>query len=984
MCCEDAGMSDGLEIITREEVLHGLFDRHAKAASAMLFAIESRTAHLVAQSRQAMERFLTEEVAKKRELEFLEAIALGNEPLLRPTIQELEHYASQWASLAPEKPNVQAALARLLGQKYHFTYGEVPGIRNALKLDTDPVKQMYQRLYSEPLDTIFAAESSTLERFRWGSEKLAVWVETLPTFWIVFSLTLTETVGAGILALPIALANIGPLAGVAILVLFGLVNILTIAYMAEAVARNGRIRYGNAFLGQLVTDYLGRAGSFTLSLGLITMCVLTLWPLYIGFSTTLASATQIPAPVWCALLFFTCLYVLRRETLNATIVSALLIGAINIALILILAVLTFVSLGSPHILYANLPFIGGNSFDPSLLQLIFGVILLAYFGHMSVSNCAQTVLHRDPNARSLIWGSVAAQAVVMLIYCVWVLAVNGAIGPQALANQSGTALTPLATELGPVIHILGSVFVILGMGIGSLHSSLPLYNLVRERLPACRTLVIILPCRRGRLLLKRGHRDLTSAGSNIQLGLTYLGLGPPGNVQERQPRFCLNVQAKGTSQRLEFPVKGHWEVASLFDQAPILQRLSAHMALDILEATQDYARLRIDSPLQQAYEGEWYFTAPSMADLFDLPEAQQQLVTWLLREETMGRNTVSLLEATEQIGESEAITRRRLDTLANEGYIQEVKIDEEIQYRTQLKSRQGRQLPDDIWQALGDRQETGVKEGTDTGILERAQQVLFGKLGRYLISVSPVTAVFLLTEWLLLTGEESFAEPLSFLGVIVISLLGGIFPVLLLIASRRKGEIVPGVEYSFLGHPLLTTGVYLLYLIGLFLHGLVIWYDPAQRFVAILVGVLILGLTVALTYKGVFAPRAVIELREDQRRAGRSSFSVSVRGRQAVADVRLRYVEMEQRIKAATREIPAFSTLRQVEFQLPATDAREIKIWAHRITPEGNSEGLSGLLQIQFGSEKKELDLKLSDGQVISPLDGSACHVTISLAPQSY
>ena len=976
-------MSDETEILTVEDVLDGLFDKHARVASTVLFAIESRTAYLVAQSRQVMERFLTEEAAQKRELDFLEALALGREPPLRPTIQDLERYAPQWASLVPEKPSAQAAVARLLGQKYAFTYGAVPGIRNALKLDSIVVKQTYQRLYSEPLEKAFATQSNLPERLRWSGATLAAWVESLSPFWIVFSLTLTETVGGGILALPIALANVGPLAGAAILVLFGLVNMLTIAYMAEAVARNGRIRYGNAFLGQLVTDYLGRVGSFTLSLGLITMCVLTLWPLYIGFSTTLANATHIPAAAWCALLFLIGLYFLRRETLNATIVSALAIGAINIGLILILSLLVFLSLGSTYMFYANLPFLDGNSFDPSILQLIFGVILLAYFGHMSVSTCARTVLHHDPNSRSLIWGSVAAQAVVMVLYCIWVLAVNGAIEPHTLASQSGTVLAPLAAEIGPIVHILGSVFVVLGMGIGTLHSSLPLYNLVRERLPTRSTLVLMLPCRQGRLLLRRKLRGLTREGGDLRIALTYLGLESSGDILNRRPCFCMDLQAEGVSRRLELPVTAHWEATSLFDQVPVLQGHGVCMILDVLESTQEYVRLRIDSPLHLAYEGEWYFAGMSMADVFALSDTQQQLVTWLVREEMTGRNTIGLSEMAAYIGQPETTARATLNLMVEQGFIQEVKVGDEIHYSSRLVSRRGRQLPDGIWHTLGVITEKPVRGGPEIGILQRVRQALFGRWGRYLISVTPVAAIFLLTEWLLLNRTESFTVPLSFLGVIVISLLGGIFPVLLLIASRRKGEVVPGVEYRFLGHPLLTTGIYLLYLTGLFLHGLVIWEDLAQRLAAILVGGLMLGFTVALAYKGAFAPRVVVELREDRRERGQAAFAVTVGGQQARADVCLDYADGEQRLYSAAREIQAFSALRRVTFQLPATNAREIKIWAHRITPEGNSESLSGSLQIQRGDEKKEFDLMLSAGQVILPLDSAACQVMITLQTSS-
>ncbi|MBC8492258.1 MAG: hypothetical protein H8D43_00630, partial [Chloroflexi bacterium] len=119
-------------LFTREEIMAGLPARRART---LLFLIESRTAHIVAQSRQAMERFLTEETAEERDLAFLEAFALGRDPPLRPTIQHLERHAPQWAPLVPENPRVQAAVAHMVGQKYTFTYQAVPGIRAALGLD---------------------------------------------------------------------------------------------------------------------------------------------------------------------------------------------------------------------------------------------------------------------------------------------------------------------------------------------------------------------------------------------------------------------------------------------------------------------------------------------------------------------------------------------------------------------------------------------------------------------------------------------------------------------------------------------------------------------------------------------------------------------------------------------------------------------------------------------------------------------------------
>ena len=39
----------------------------------------------------------------------------------------------------------------------------------------------------------------------------------------------------------------------------------------------------------------------------------------------------------------------------------------------------------------------------------------------------------------------------MVLYGLWVVAVNGAVAPAALAGETGTALEPLAAEIGPGI-----------------------------------------------------------------------------------------------------------------------------------------------------------------------------------------------------------------------------------------------------------------------------------------------------------------------------------------------------------------------------------------------------------------------------------------------------------------------------------------------------------------------------------------------------
>ena len=298
-------MSTDDELFTRSEVLGGF---SAKRVRLLLFQIESRTAYLMVQGQRAVNRYLTEETAEQQDLAFFEALAEGREPFIRPTIRDLERYALDWQSLMPENLTLQAALARLLGQKYHFTQREIPHIRQALGLDSEGVQHAFSHQYQQPLDTIYSRRVGLLEWMGWRWNKLSGWLEHLPPFWTAYALTFTEIVGASILALPIALAGVGPLAGVVFLFVMGVINVLTIASMAEAVTRSGSIRYQGSYLGRLVQDYLGRPGSMLLTTMVVTICAIALLAYYLGFSLTLAGATPIRAEVWAGLLFLLGIY----------------------------------------------------------------------------------------------------------------------------------------------------------------------------------------------------------------------------------------------------------------------------------------------------------------------------------------------------------------------------------------------------------------------------------------------------------------------------------------------------------------------------------------------------------------------------------------------------------------------------------------------------------------------------------------------------
>jgi amino acid permease len=958
-------MSSDDELFTPMEVLGGF---SAKRARLLLFQIENRTAYLVMQSRRTVDLYLTEEIAEQQDLAFFEALSEGRELPVRPTIQDLERFAPQWQSLVP--PTLQAALAHLLGQKYRFAQRDIPHIREALGLDSEGVQQAFSRQYRQPLDMIYTRRVSLLERIGWQWNKLSGWLENLPPFWTAYALTVTETVGASILALPIALTGVGPLPGVIILFVMGVINMLTIASMAEAVTRNGSIRYQGSYLGRLVQDYLGRAGSLILTAMVVTICFLVLFAYYIGFSLTLAGAMPIPAEVWAGVLFLLAFYFVRRKTLHATVTSALVVGAINLGLILILSVLALKYLRVENLLYVHVPFLNGQPFEPALLGLIFGVIFAAYFGHFSVNSCARSVLQRDPSGRSLALGCMAAQASAILLYILWVVAVNGAIGPQALTGFSGTALTPLAHLVGPAVNVLGSILVILAMGMASIHFSLALFFTVREWIPGESQHTLVLGRRQGQLIFTpRGK-------ANVSLALTYLGLKGTQEVpQTSRPQFRLDLQLDGDTRRFEVEVHDTWEAATtlLAEPVPNLPPNTIQLTLNIVTATADTVRVQLVTSMRMVYEGTWDTLGFDFLEMAETPETTDMtLVGWLA-----GREQASVGEVADFLEQSEQAAQAVLNRLVEQGVLLETRGHGQTWYHVHFAPRRRRQATRAIWQTLDDSGEVATRksdaaQGMQKGMrLKRMKELVQGEYARSWLGLSPLILIFLLVEWLLVNKLESFSQVISFVGVVAVAVMAGVFPVLLLWASRRKGEHVPGFVLPFLSHPLVAGSIYLVAVCILFLHGLFIWQNTFQRVVALLVGVVILAMTYLMVRKGAFARRLVIEVRQDPAMTEQSSgtFMVTDCGQRATqARVELGYVDGERFDQAASGAIPDFPELCSAKFHVPETKAQELMIWVHRVTAEGQSENLPALVKVFSGQEIREFRVDGARDQFVLPL----------------
>ena len=106
--------------------------------------------------------------------------------------------------------------------------------------------------------------------------------------------------------------------------------------------------------------------------------------------------------------------------------------------------------------------------------------------------------------------------------------------------------------------------------------------------------------------------------------------------------------------------------------------------------------------------------------------------------------------------------------------------------------------------------------------------------------------------------------------------------------------------------------------------------------------------------------------------------NIASAGQPLAARIRLGRKGLEDELRTATAAIPDLSALCYAVLELPAGPAREVKVWAHRITPEGASEALPVVVEIRCGEDTRRFDLKLSNGQAVVAVSQEECVVRMT------
>jgi hypothetical protein len=203
---------------------------------------------------------------------------------------------------------------------------------------------------------------------------------------------------------------------------------------------------------------------------------------------------------------------------------------------------------------------------------------------------------------------------------------------------------------------------------------------------------------------------------------------------------------------------------------------------------------------------------------------------------------------------------------------------------------------------------------------------------------------------------------------------------LLVRASRRRGERIPGTVLPPIG----TKGTVLLVVLAslalMAWYALLVWESPLPRLLVGSAAIVATTMVVDSLRHGAFDRRAVVELRVDRGTGGQAAFQITAGGERVPVDVLLAYTGREEAIHASFGDVPGFARLRTLTVTFPANLVKDAKVWVHEVTPEQVSLALPAQIRVEQNGHFLLFDQVDPHGQVAVRLGNEPCEIRIGLA----
>ena len=259
-------------------------------------------------------------------------------------------------------------------------------------------------------------------------------------------------IGAGIFALPYAVAQAGFLTGLFIILLLGIGTLIIHLYVGEVCLRT----HGTFPLTTLAGFYRGNQSKIAMRTAMILGIYGGLIAYIIGEGHTISSLTGL-SPFIGILIFLTIFGAILYFDVNV-------LGRVELIIVSLIALLTIglfsfsMSSVSPH----NLAL-----FEPSQLFAPFGVVLFAYAGVVAIVEMKEEIGDDPKKMKSAI---IIGSGIPIVLYTLFAFVVVGVTGE----STTPVATVGLAEAIGGHALVFGNLFVIAAMGTSFLTNSFAL------------------------------------------------------------------------------------------------------------------------------------------------------------------------------------------------------------------------------------------------------------------------------------------------------------------------------------------------------------------------------------------------------------------------------------------------------------------------------------------------------------------------------
>ncbi|MFH1789995.1 MAG: aromatic amino acid transport family protein [bacterium] len=255
------------------------------------------------------------------------------------------------------------------------------------------------------------------------------------------SLIVGLTIGAGVLGVPYAIAQVGMVIGIIYIIGLGILMIGLNLMIGEITVRTR----GNLQMVGLARKYLGSIGEVAMTVLKYVSAAGVMVVYIIGEGQILSSLFNGSAYAWSLIFFFlgTLLILIGMKTIK-TVDFFLSLG-----ILLIVVLIAVVS--APYLTIVNYKY-----FDLANLFLPYGVILFAYHGAPAVIEAHSILANRNATFKLTI---IISGIISIVTYCLFAFVVLGATG----INTTEIATIGLGKAIGPSMLIFGNVFAILAM-----------------------------------------------------------------------------------------------------------------------------------------------------------------------------------------------------------------------------------------------------------------------------------------------------------------------------------------------------------------------------------------------------------------------------------------------------------------------------------------------------------------------------------------